>query len=462
MLSAKSTPTRQQETRTILAISMPLMAAYIAEMGMMITDMIIVGRLGSNELAAVGLTADWFYVLLVIGMGVISIVGVLVAQSLGEGNMQAIRDSAEQGMIVATLCAIPVTLAIWYLGPVLQFTNQDPDVIRLIREYSRPLAFGVMPALWFVVLRNYVAALGKASGIMTITVLALVVNLGINYALVFGKFGLPALGVTGAAYGTSIVNWMMFLILAFHVKFSKTFQGFPLSIFPRQFQKALCKEILRLGLPVTGAQMLSAAMFTVAAVLVGMLSADILAAQMVIYSVIYFGMSASLALGDAIRVRVAYGIGIRSAAAARQSASIAIGLSVGIVLAASLFLWFFPSLLVGVFLDTSDPANAGVVGIAVGFSGVAGLFLLIDGTLMVIANGLKGLRDTKSTFWISMIGYWVIGMSFGSWLCFPQGYGAKGLWWGLVAGALIGIVMMLTRFRSQFALIDSRLSATNG
>jgi len=441
---------------------MPLMAAYIAEMGMMITDMIIVGRLGSNELAAVGLTADWFYVLLVIGMGVISIVGVLVAQSLGEGNMQAIRDSAEQGMIVATLCAIPVTLAIWYLGPVLQFTNQDPDVIRLIREYSRPLAFGVMPALWFVVLRNYVAALGKASGIMTITVLALVVNLGINYALVFGKFGLPALGVTGAAYGTSIVNWMMFLILAFHVKFSKTFQGFPLSIFPRQFQKALCKEILRLGLPVTGAQMLSAAMFTVAAVLVGMLSADILAAQMVIYSVIYFGMSASLALGDAIRVRVAYGIGIRSAAAARQSASIAIGLSVGIVLAASLFLWFFPSLLVGVFLDTSDPANAGVVGIAVGFSGVAGLFLLIDGTLMVIANGLKGLRDTKSTFWISMIGYWVIGMSFGSWLCFPQGYGAKGLWWGLVAGALIGIVMMLTRFRSQFALIDSRLSATNG
>lgn len=441
---------------------MPLMAAYIAEMGMMITDMIIVGRLGSNELAAVGLTADWFYVLLVIGMGVISIVGVLVAQSFGEGNMQAVRDSAEQGMIVATLCAIPVTLAVWYLGPVLQFTNQDPDVIRLIHEYSRPLAFGVMPALWFVVLRNYVAALGKASGIMTITVLALVVNLGINYALVFGKFGLPALGVTGAAYGTSIVNWMMFLILAFHVKFSKKFQAFPLSIIPRQLQKDLCREILLLGLPVTGAQMLSAAMFTVAAVLVGMLSADILAAQMVIYSVIYFGMSASLALGDAIRVRVAYGIGIRSAAAARQSASIAIGLSVSIVLAASLVLWFFPSLLVGVFLDTSDPANANVLGIAVGFSGVAGLFLLIDGTLMVVANGLKGLRDTKSTFWISMIGYWVIGMGFGSWLCFPQSYGAEGLWWGLVAGALIGIVMMLTRFRSQFALIDSRLSATNG
>jgi MATE family multidrug resistance protein len=439
---------------------MPLMAAYIAEMGMMITDMIIVGRLGSNELAAVGLAADWFYVLLLIGMGIISIVGVLVAQSFGEGDMQAVKDTAEQGMIVATICAIPVMLAIWYLGPALQFANQDPDVIRLIGDYSRPLALGVLPVLWFVVLRNYVAALRKASGIMTITVLALVVNLAINYTLVFGKFGLPALGVVGAAYGTSIVNWMMFLILAFQVRFSDSFEAFRLSIIPETFQKDRCKEILLLGLPVTGAQMLGAAMFTVAAVMVGMLSADILAAQMVIYSVIYFGMSASLALGDAIRVRVAYGIGTRSADAARQSASIAIGLTVAVVLAASLFLWLFPGLLVGFFLGTDDPANLKVQEIAVGFSGAAGLFLLIDGTLMVVANGLLGLRDTKSTFWISMIGYWAIGIGVGGWLCFPMGFGAAGLWWGLVAGALIGIVMMLSRFRSQFALAESRLAVT--
>ncbi len=121
------------------------MAAYIAEMGMMITDMIIVGRLGSNELAAVGLTADWFYVLLLIGMGFISIVGVLVAQSFGEKNYQAVKDSAEQGMIVATICAVPVMLAVWYLGPALEYANQDPDVIRLIRDYSRPLALGSCP-----------------------------------------------------------------------------------------------------------------------------------------------------------------------------------------------------------------------------------------------------------------------------------------------------------------------------
>ena len=435
------------------------MAAYIAEIGMMITDMIIVGRLGSNELAAVGLTADWFYVLLLIGMGVISIVGVLVAQSFGEGNMQAVTDSAEQGMIVATLCAIPVMLAIWFLGPALQYTNQDPEVISLIHDYSRPLAFSVLPALWFVTLRNYVTALGKASGIMSITVLALVVNLAINYALVFGKFGLPALGVVGAAYGTSIVTWLMFLILAFHIRRSGQFAGFRLSVIPKTFQKKLCMEILQLGLPITGAQMLGGAMFTVAAIMVGVLGAEILAAQMIVYSVLYFCMSASVAIGDAVRVRVAYGVGIRSVDAARQSASIATGLAAVIILAASLWIWFFPEFLVGIFLDIDDPANSQVLAIAVSLAIYAGLFQLIDGVLIVFANSLRGLRDTQSTFWIYMIGYWFIGIGAGAWLCFPMGYGADGLWWGLVGGAAAGIVMTYLRFRSRLSLMELHLSA---
>ena len=132
-------PTRDRETRTILAISLPLIAAYVAEMGMMITDMIIVGRLGSNELAAVGLTADFFYVLLLLGMGVVSIVGVLAAQNFGADNKAGITDAVEQGVIAATIMSIPVMLLVWYLGPILEYAQQDKEVIRLITDYSRPL-----------------------------------------------------------------------------------------------------------------------------------------------------------------------------------------------------------------------------------------------------------------------------------------------------------------------------------
>lgn len=250
-------PTRRQETRTILAISLPLMAAYVAEMGMAITDLIIVGRLGSKELAAVGLAGDWFYVLMLIGMGVISIVGVLAAQNLGAGNRDGVIDAGEQGMIAATIAAIPVMLSIWYLGPLLATARQDPDVIRLISDYSRPLTWAVLPGLWFAVLRNYITALAKSSAIMTITVVALLINLALNYTLVYGKFGFPALGVVGAGYGTTIVNWLIFLALAMHVLRSEHFREYRPSIIPRRVNGDTLREIFALGLPVTATQLLN-------------------------------------------------------------------------------------------------------------------------------------------------------------------------------------------------------------
>ena len=453
-----SKPTRHKETRTILAISLPLMAAYVAEMGMMITDMIIVGRLGSNELAAVGLTADWFYVLLLLGMGVVSIVGVLAAQSFGAGDPDGVADSVEQGMIAATMMSVPVMLSVWYLGPVLAFTNQDPDVIRLITDYSRPLTWGVLPVLWFVVLRNFITALAKSSAIMAITAVALLLNLALNYTLVFGKFGFPALGVTGAGYGTTIVNWLMFLFLAAHVFTSQDFRHNRFAMVPRRIHFKTLKEIFVLGLPVTLTQMLNGAMFTVAAILVGMISADILAAQMIAYSVIYFAFSSSVALGDAARVRVAYGVGTRSAKAARQSAYISFVLAAAAVLICSSVLWVFPEFFVGIFLDIGDPANTAVLEIALGLSVYAAWFLLFDGILIVAANAIRGLRDTRTPLWISMLGYWVIGLGIGTWLCFPMGYGVSGLWWGLILGPMVSNLLMFWRFHARLAQTERRLN----
>ena len=206
-MQAKSTiPTRREETTTLIRIGAPLTAAYVAEMGMFITDMIIVGQLGSNELAAVGLAGDWFWVLLLIGMGVISIVGVIAAQCLGAGDRQGAVDAGEQGMIAATITSIPVMLCVWFLGPVLEFAKQDPAVVGLITGYSKVLTLAVLPALWFVVLRHYITALARSAAIGWITVFALGLNIALNYTLVYGKFGFPALGVVGAGIGTTAVN----------------------------------------------------------------------------------------------------------------------------------------------------------------------------------------------------------------------------------------------------------------
>jgi MATE family multidrug resistance protein len=450
-------PSARQETRTIIGISLPLTAAYVAEMGMVITDMIIVGRLGSNELAAVGLAGDWFWVLLLIGMGVISIVGVIAAQCLGAGDPVGVVEAGEQGMIAATITSVPVMACVWYLGPVLGWAKQDPDIVRLITDYARVLTWAVSPALWFVALRHYVTALARSSAIGWITVGALGLNVVLNYTLVYGKFGFPALGVVGAGYGTTIVNWAMFAALAAHVMRSQHLAEHRLAIVPRRIDQPLLREIFALGIPISATQFLNGAMFTVAAVVVGIIGAATLAAQQIIYSVIYLSLSAAGALGDAVRVRVAYGFGRRSVDASRQSARIAFALAAATTLLAALILWLFPEALVGIFLDTASPDNANVLDISIALSIYAGWFLLLDGVLMVIANAIRGLRDTRSPLLISLAGYWAVGLGSGVALCFPFGFGATGLWWGLVAGVAFSNILMYRRFNVRLAGAENAL-----
>lgn len=448
----------RRELRTLFGISVPLMAAYLAEMGMMITDMIIVGRLGSDELAAVGLTADWFYVLLLIGMGTVSIVGVLAAQSMGAGDRRGVTDAVEQGLIAATMMSIPVMLAVWFLGPALAVAKQDDNVVRLVTAYSHPLTFGVLPILWFTVLRNFATVLSRASVIMFITAGALLLNLALNYTLVYGKWGAPPLGVVGAGIGTTIVNWCMLIVLAGYVLTSKGFRSYRINMLPRAPDYAVLRDIFTLGLPITGSNLLGGSMFTVAAVLVGMLGADMLAAQQIVYTVIYISLSVALAVGDAVRVRVAYGIGAGSAVAARRAAAVGLVVAAMLMLAASIVLWLFPEMIVGIFLDTSEIANAGVLLVAISLSVYAGIFQLFDGVLIVLANALRGLRDTASPMWIMLSGYWLVGVASGAVLCFPLGFGATGLWWGLILGPIAADILMTTRLRRRMSEAADRLA----
>lgn len=458
MSTQPAVPTRREETATIIRISLPLTAAYIGEMVMVITDMIIVGRLGSKELAAVGMAGDWFWVLLLIGMGVISIVGVFAAQSLGAEDHEGVIAAGEQGMIAATLTAVPVMLCVWYLGPVLGWAKQDPEVVRLITGYSRILTWAVLPALWFVVLRNYITALARSAAVGWITFGALGLNVFLNYTLVYGKFGFPAMGVVGAGIGTTIVNWVMFTALVVHVLHSRHFEKLRLPIIPRRVDKVLLGELFRLGTPISITHFFNGAMFTVAAVVAGIISAATLAAQQIVYTVLYLSLSAAGALGDAVRVRVAYGIGRRSVDASSQSAYISFGLALLTTFVAALVLWIFPDTVVSVFLDTADPDNETVLQISIGLSAYAGLFLLLDGVLMVVANAIRGLRDTRSPLWISMAGYWCVGLSAGVLFCFPLGYGADGIWWGMISGVVFSNVLMYWRFTQRLA--DARASVS--
>lgn len=442
-----------RELRALLAIALPLAAAYLAEVAMMLTDMVIVGRLGSVELAAVGLAGDLVFELLFICMGIASIVGVLVAQASGSGQPQFAGHAVRQGLWVATALSIAGTALCWNLASLLALTGQDPRVIALAEDYVHAVAWCFLPSMWFVVLRNFVTALSRARSVMVITIAAIALNLMLNYTLVFGKFGFPALGVAGAGWGTTIVCWVMFAALTRHIvraadlKIYRIFGGL------RAVDLSLCLEILRLGLPVAGITMVEGGMFAVVAILMGVLGANSLAANQIVFGWATTAIVVAIAVGEATMVRVAYGIGAGNPRAARRAGYLGIALGALFMAAMAALALSIPEYIAALFLDIDDPANADVLALAVTLFSIAALFQIFDGTQAIASRALRGLKDTFVPMWIGAVGYWVFGVTGGYVLAFPLGLDGPGLWWGLALGLSVAGVVLTWRFHVRIGAL---------
>jgi len=429
----------------IARISGPLAAAYLAEIAMGITDMLFVGRLGSVELAGVGLASSVLFEILIVAVGVVSIVAVLAAQARGAGDPEGVRTVVRQGFLVALALGIPGTIIGLNLAPVLALTGQDPRVVEIAGQYLHAAAWFITPYLLFVVLRSFVSALSRAGSIMAVTVVAIGVNALFTYGLVFGKLGMPALGVAGAGWATSITVWLMLAAQVIHTAGSRHFRSFHLYRSDWRIDWALCKQIFRSGGPAAGISLLESGMFVAVSIFMGVLGAYWLAANQIMFNVLAVGFVVALAVGEATGVRVAHGVGGRRPREVRDAATAGIWLGTSIMVLSASVLLFFPRQIVSVFLDVGDAGNADVVAYAVILAGIAAVFQLFDGLQAIASRALRGMKDTLMPMWIASVGYWIFGVIGGWVLCFPLGYGAMGLWWGLAIGLTITGVALVWR-----------------
>ena len=195
----------------------PLLATYLAELGLYYIDHAIVGRLGADELAAVGLSGMVFIEVVIIGSAILSIVGVMVGNAYGAGNTEEVSRSVRVGLILAAVISIPAMVLAWFLMDLLALTGQDAVVIELGEQYTRAAVLTLPAAFSFAVLRNFVTALSRPAVITVVILLALPLNFVLDWVLVFGAFGIPGLGVRGAGYATAIVNWVMLLGLVVYI-----------------------------------------------------------------------------------------------------------------------------------------------------------------------------------------------------------------------------------------------------
>ncbi len=435
----------EAELRATLALAAPLAAANLAQMAMGVTDMVMVGRLGAVPLAAAGLGAMLYFTGGVVLQGILSAVAPLAAHALGGGDRRAAGRIAGAGLALAVLLAVPFVAALTSLDRLLLALGYDHALAAEIGRFLQAIAWGGPAFLGFAVLRSLLAALSHTRAVMAVLLLCVAGNAGLNWVLIYGHLGAPALGMAGSGYASAINQWVILAGLALCTRMMPGIAGFHLlrSAFAPSW--AAMANVLRLGLPIGGIMGVEVGVFLAAGVLMGLLGAAPLGAHQLVLNCAGISFMVPLGLGQAATVRVAYELGAGRAFAARRAAFVALALGIGFMGAMAVVLWTVPQAIIAAYIDISDPANRETVQIARRLLVIAALFQVFDGMQVIAAGALRGYRDTMVPMLLAGFGYWGAGFGGGWLLAFPLGFGPAGLWWGLALGLAVVAILLTVR-----------------
>jgi len=438
----------QPQTRTrhaieTLRLAAPLAVAQLAQVAMGVTDTVLLGGLSGEALAAGGLGGSLMIAVLVVLQGVPMALGVLVAQSRGAGRDADVPALYWTGLLLTALLVLPAFALVSAAGPLLLLVGEPAALARDVGQYLSVLRWAIPGGLLGVgLLRAFLPAVGGGALILWVTLGEALANGGLCYGLIHGRWGLPALGLRGAALATVLVWSAAALALMALLHAGRARRGLVGWSVPR---RALLRSMLRLGLPIAATFAVEAGLFLAVALLIGRLGPTALAAQQVALNTLTVAFMIPLAVAQAANVRVGHRVGAGDLAGARRAGLVAIALGAGFEAMAALVGVLAPRFLVGLYLSPRDEAFA----MAVGLLGVAAIFQVADGVQCVAAGALRGLGDTRVPFVLATLGYWGVGFPLAWWLTMRAGAGAAGAWWGLAASLAVVALLLTRRFMQR-------------
>ena len=421
----------------------------IAELGwvsMGIVDTLMVGRLSADAIGAVGLASMLFFAISVFAMGLLLGLDPLVAQAFGAGRVDECHRWLVQGVWLGIMVAAPSLLVLMALDASLAAWGLPPGVLRLSRPYLAILNGSLAPLLCYVAFRRYLQAMTLVRPVTITLIVANIVNAVGNWILIFGHFGMPALGVRGSAYSTLVARVFMAVALLWVIVSNETRVTPRLRDTSMRIDPARLRRLVGIGLPAAGQTVLEVGVFAAATALAGRVSAQALAAHQIALNLAAFTFMVPFGMASAAAVRVGHAIGRQDRRAAAAAGWTAIALGVGFMAAAAIVFLVAPRLLIRAF--TSDAA---VIDTGAALLFVAAVFQLFDGLQGVTTGALRGRGNTRTAMLWNLGGHWLIGLPLGYVLCFDRGFGVVGLWWGLSAGLIICGVALVIVWERQTA-----------
>lgn len=443
----------QAEARALVTLALPLIAGNIGWAAIAATDLLLLGRLGADAVAAGALALNLYNAFFVFGIGLTTAASPLIASERGRRrhSVRDIRRSVRQTIWVGAAICVPAWLLLWHGRAVMIALGQDPALAAGAAELLHGLQWALLPYLGFLTLRNYISALERPLWGVVVILLALPFNLLTGWSLIFGHLGLPALGLFGAGLASSLTALFMLIGMVAVVSCARDFRRYHLL---GRFWRAdwpRFRDVWRIGLPIAITLALEVTVFNAAVFVMGLIDRASLAAHAIAIQIAMLSFMVPMGIGQAATVRVGVAHGRGDADAIGRAGWVALALGAGFAGLAALVLIGVPRSLIGLFLDVRDPANAVVVGLAVSFLAVAALFQLGDCTQAIAAGALRGLQDTRVPMIFAGLGYWGIGMGVGIVLAFPLGLRGVGIWLGLASGLVIVAVLLVTRWARRRA-----------
>lgn len=435
----------RKEFKELVIVAVPLVLAQVAQNTISFVDTVMVGRLGKEALAGIAIGSTLFQFILIVLSGVIIGVSPIVSQATGAKDDDLCGRATRQGLWMGVLLFTPAFLLYRNAYPILIWLNQSPETALASSEYLKAISWGLLPALWVMGLRGLLEGKSNTKPIMIISLFGVALNVFANDALMFGHYGLPALGLVGTGYASSLVYFAVFIVLAIYV----SHQYSDLHIFSklRRPDFSTFLEVARVGGPIGMTLAFEAGMFGAAAFAMGTIGETQLAAHHIALQTASISFMIPLGLAIATSVRVGQAIGAGSPRRAEIAGHAGMLLCIGAMSFSGLIFWLMPLPIIGMYIDINVEANASVVAYAISFLALAALFQVVDGLQVAASGSLRGIKDTKAAMVLSLVSYWLVGCVVGAYLCFGVKLEGVGLWIGMTSGLATAAVLLTLRFQ---------------
>jgi MATE family multidrug resistance protein len=435
-------PRLARELKEMLRLALPLVFGQLSAIGMNVIDAMLGGHLDAHTLGAVAVGTSVWSLALVIVIGVMLALPPSIAQLNGAGRRREIGPLFRQALWLAVALGVLLLIAVRAAGPLLVAAiGVDAALLPDVARFLHAIAFGAPALALFFTLRGLSEGFGLTRPTMYFSLLGLTLLGPIGYVLMYGRLGLPRLGALGSGIATATVLWIEALAFLGYVATRRHYRVLALFARFEAPRPAMIVELLHIGVPMGVSLFMEASLFVAVALAIGTLGTDVVASHQIAINVASVTFMVPLGIAMATTVRVGHAVGRGDADGVRDAGFVGLLLTLVAQSVSALLMLTVPERIASLYT-----ADAAVIALAAQLLVLAGLFQFSDGMQVAASGALRGLKDTRVPMLITTFAYWGVGMPVGWWLAFRAGYGARGMWMGLIAGLSMAAVLLSTRF----------------